>query len=658
MKKTLIALLLIALAVSDQVVTTTNTQGCGCDGCSNNGVPVNQPIVVNTPSTIAPPACAIPTINPPVITPPTVNVPVINAPCINVPTLTPPSVIAPPTVTPPTPVIPVVTPPTYTPPSLPQLPGGCSSTLPTPPVIAPPTAPPSNCPQTLSNQFTFTFQYACRPNVAFQSCLGEVVWNNVIVYSVVPSDYSWHSVTLTLTVQSGRNALQFVGAGLSDSYGLLIDNVTLVRQGTTANIVVNGDFSSPNVHGSWGIFNDISGWLGTGIEVGYAPNAYGSGTAQVCELDGNANYEITQYFYFNNQYTQVSGPSANACNNPFPGTSLTYKLEFDWAVRTNGVSSYDTSKGNVLWNNVVIGSLGYNGNTNVNHATFTVTLNSGDNILNFDGTSLSDSYGLAIDNVKLTSVYNATNLIVNGAFSSPSVGSGWNYYNGGILGWSAVRAEVGVGSTYNPAWGNNPVLELDSDSNQRYTQVITISQALYAQLVLQVQQAIGNGNVVSSTNLAINNGQAAVNGQLAAINQAVQCKVSMIAQQFNSYLQNLYGCTNAAIQNVQSNQLVTIGQYSCGSSEWLQYFGQSGELDFTCDSDDSALSSGWCTIISINGKVIHCGDQNGNYHLQVAPCSHIEGTNSVPRYGDRIFWKGTQGTSGNVYVTVATTCNC
>lgn len=665
MNKALLLVLLLALASAQDTVSATTTSilpgGCGCScGPSGSGVPVNQPIVINTPSTIAPPACAIPNINVPVIAPPTVSIPTINAPCIDVPLLNAPSVVAPPTVTPPTPVIPVVTPPSYTPPSLPsQVPNpNIPIVAPTGPVITLPIRPPSNCDYgALSNQFTLSFDFACRPNVAFRSCLGEVVFNNAIVYSIVPSNYQWQTITIQLTVQAGRNSLQFAGAGISDSFGVLIDNVKLVRQGTSANIVVNGDFSSPNVFGSWGIFNDISGWFGTGIEVGFGPNAYGSGVGQVCELDGNANYQITQYFTFNNQYQQISNGVAGACNNPFPGSTLTYKLEFDWAVRTGYEA---TSAGNVFWNNIVLDSLysGKPGSTaGVNHAVYTVTLNSGDNILSFDGTSTSDSYGLAIDSVKLTSAYNGSNLVFNGDFSTPNVGNGWNYFNGGISGWSAVRAEVGKGTIYNAYWSGQ-VLELDSDSNQRYTQVISISQSLYSHLLFQVQQIIRSGQLIGATNLAINNAQNALNNQVANINSAVQCQVSLVATQFNTYIQNLYRCNVMAIQNVQSNQYLTISQYSCGASEWLQNFGQSGELDFTCDADESAHSTGFCTIISINGKVVHCGDQSGNYHLQLAPCSHIEGTYGLPRYGDKIFWKGVPSSSGNIYVSVATTCDC
>ena len=90
--------------------------------------------------------------------------------------------------------------------------------------------------------------------------------------------------------------------------------------------------------------------------------------------------------------------------------------------------------GNVLWNNVILDSLHYGKKNNaaVNKAVYSVTLNSGENILQFDGTSLSDGIGLTIDNVKLTSAFNSTNLVVNGNFSSPAVGQGWNYFNGGI----------------------------------------------------------------------------------------------------------------------------------------------------------------------------------------------------------------------------------
>jgi len=110
-------------------------------------------------------------------------------------------------------------------------------------------------------------------------------------------------------------------------------------------------------------------------------------------------------------------------------------------------------------------------------------------------------------------------LVINGDFSSPFVNE-VGYINGGILGWQAVRAEVGVGRLYNSAW-NGPVLELDSDSNQRYTQVILISQALYSGLLFQVQKIVKDRQVVTATNLAVQDGQNAINNRIPTIKNAV-----------------------------------------------------------------------------------------------------------------------------------------
>lgn len=248
---------------------------------------------------------------------------------------------------------------------------------------------------------------------------------------------------------------------------------------------------------------------------------------------------------------------------------------------------------------------------------------------------------------------------MNGDFSLPNVGTGWNYFaNGLIPGWSAATGEVGYFSNYNPNWGSGQVLELDSTSNQRYTQVITIAQSLYDVLLFQVKQTVGNAQVIASTNLAVHNGQVAINTQLAQLSNAVQCSINMAGFEFNNYLNSLYQCNNAAIQYANANKLLSIKKYSCGASEWIKYFGNSGELDFQCGQCyENELSKDWCTIISINGKVIKCRGDNGYYNLQVAPCSHFEGVDDLPQPGHKIFWKGLQGSSGNVYVTIATTCS-
>ena len=87
----------------------------------------------------------------------------------------------------------------------------------------------------------------------------------------------------------------------------------------------------------------------------------------------------------------------------------------------------------MLWNNIVIASLNPS-NYKVHKAVYYVELVAGNNILQFDGSSFSDSFGLSIDNVKLYSKYDSTNLIKNGKFENPAV-NGWTYKYGGIYGW-------------------------------------------------------------------------------------------------------------------------------------------------------------------------------------------------------------------------------
>jgi len=93
-----------------------------------------------------------------------------------------------------------------------------------------------------------------------------------------------------VTAVTGKNSLQIEGAGISDSYGLTIDNVQLVRVGCAQNIVVNGDFQNPYQAGGWHIFNNIPGWQGQGIEIGWGDIYNIDWNSQVLELDGNSNF--------------------------------------------------------------------------------------------------------------------------------------------------------------------------------------------------------------------------------------------------------------------------------------------------------------------------------------------------------------------------------
>ena len=86
------------------------------------------------------------------------------------------------------------------------------------------------------------------------------------------------------------------GEGISDTFGLNVDNVKLVRQGTSRNIVVNGGFEQPCTQGGWKYFNNIPGWKGDEIEIGAGKIYNSNWNSQVCELDGSRNDVFSQYF--------------------------------------------------------------------------------------------------------------------------------------------------------------------------------------------------------------------------------------------------------------------------------------------------------------------------------------------------------------------------
>ena len=98
----------------------------------------------------------------------------------------------------------------------------------------------------------------------------------------------------------GKNTLKFEGTGKQDSYGLTIDNVQLVEEGTSKNIVVNGGFEKPDLGKGWKVFDEIPGWKGKGIEVGFGQIYNSRWNSQVVELDGHDHGFLAQNWTFDN----------------------------------------------------------------------------------------------------------------------------------------------------------------------------------------------------------------------------------------------------------------------------------------------------------------------------------------------------------------------
>ena len=62
---------------------------------------------------------------------------------------------------------------------------------PKPAVLVKPSAPTS-----ISRKYKLSFQYACRKNIAFDSCQGNVFWNGEKSLHIVPVDHKVHDQTV------------------------------------------------------------------------------------------------------------------------------------------------------------------------------------------------------------------------------------------------------------------------------------------------------------------------------------------------------------------------------------------------------------------------------------------------------------------------------
>lgn len=96
-----------------------------------------------------------------------------------------------------------------------------------------------------------------------------------------------------MTVKS-NNILSVKGTGISDGYGLTVDNFNLHKLGSLQNLIVNGDFELPPMNKGWKFVSNPPGWKGDSIEIGHGPIYNQGWKTQVCELDAKSNYEMTQ----------------------------------------------------------------------------------------------------------------------------------------------------------------------------------------------------------------------------------------------------------------------------------------------------------------------------------------------------------------------------
>jgi hypothetical protein len=85
-----------------------------------------------------------------------------------------------------------------------------------------------------TGNFTLSFLYALRQGRDPSSGKIEVYWNGTLLQTLQPTDQKMTLYTsIPLVGSITGNSLKFVGAGTSDTYGALIDNVVLVPEPST-----------------------------------------------------------------------------------------------------------------------------------------------------------------------------------------------------------------------------------------------------------------------------------------------------------------------------------------------------------------------------------------------------------------------------------------
>jgi hypothetical protein len=80
--------------------------------------------------------------------------------------------------------------------------------------------------KTTKSSYSVTFSAALRKNVAKTSQGGDLYWNDVKIGSFLPGSTKMESYKFTVS-GTGNDKISFVGTGTSDSYGSLIDNVSV-----------------------------------------------------------------------------------------------------------------------------------------------------------------------------------------------------------------------------------------------------------------------------------------------------------------------------------------------------------------------------------------------------------------------------------------------
>ncbi len=84
-----------------------------------------------------------------------------------------------------------------------------------------------------------------------------------------PLDFEIISASVKVYAKEGQNILQLRGKGISDSNGVTVDNIRLVKDGSIQNLILNGGFEDPKVETNLKVFRGgVPGWSSDIMELG------------------------------------------------------------------------------------------------------------------------------------------------------------------------------------------------------------------------------------------------------------------------------------------------------------------------------------------------------------------------------------------------------
>jgi len=235
-----------------------------------------------------------------------------------------------------------------------------------------------------AGEYILSLDYAMRgSDVASNGFTVSV--DGVEVAQVSPSVFGFKQLELKLDLSEGDHTIELAGAGRSNSYGTVVDNVVLMKNDTFTlgeNLISNGSFEDHGAlnRGGWGTFESLDGWISPEGVIEVQERNYGTGNENgnaVVELDAHRNSLIQQTVE-----VSESGP---------------YQLYFDYAMRgsnihTNGVA--------VLLDGEVVRQINPTAQ-GFTQSDIVLELEAGSHTIAFAAIGRSDSYGTVIDNVAL-----------------------------------------------------------------------------------------------------------------------------------------------------------------------------------------------------------------------------------------------------------------